>query len=232
MERGGGASNLKMRFNLKTIPDGTLSVKKDVENYYSGQMKDLEYTMQVTVDGEPYANAEYYFMGNESTTYTTDENGQFNLKHDQTAIFEGIEVDSVIHVEEVAVPNLPDGVDLVDQYDINYEVRDTTGQLIEDEEITMPGYGSVNVTVTNTAKFTRPLVLEKEFEGTDNSSAPDGFEATFTLYEVTDDGEIPLDSVKYSDFTDGRYIFWLETDKTYKVIETFEEGDNDGGTGS
>ena len=231
MERGGGASNLKMRFNLKTIPDGTLSVKKDVENYYSGQMKDLEYTMQVTVDGEPYANAEYYFMGNESTTYTTDENGQFNLKHDQTAIFEGIEVDSVILVEEVAVPNLPDGVDLTDQYNINYEVRDTTGQLIEDEEITMPGYGSVNVTVTNTARFTRPLVLEKEFEGTDNSSAPDGFEATFTLYEVTDDGEIPLDTVKYSDFIDSRYIFWLETDKTYKVIETFEEGDNDGGTG-
>lgn len=229
MERGSGASNLKMRFNLKTIPDGTLAVTKDVDNYYSGQMKNLEYTMQVKVDGAAYSGKEYYILGQESQKFKTDSNGCFNLKHDQTAIFEGIEVGKKVEVEEVGMPSLPEGVSLDDQYDVAYVVKDAAGNLMQGENVKMPGYGSVNVTVTNTAKFTRPLVVKKVFEGT-NGQTPEDFEATFSLYEVTEDGDKLIDTVKYSEFTDGQFVFWLETDKTYKVTETFGDGDNTGAT--
>lgn len=229
MERGSGASNLKMRFNLKTIPDGTLAVTKDVDNYYSGQMKNLEYTMQVKVDGAAYSDKEYYILGQESQKFKTNPNGCFNLKHDQTAIFEGIKVGKKVEVEEVGMPSLPEGVSLDDQYDVAYVVKDAAGNLMQGENVEMPGYGSVNVTVTNTAKFTRPLVVKKVFEGT-NGQTPEDFEATFSLYEVTEDGDKLIDTVKYSEFTDGQFVFWLETDKTYKVTETFGDGDNTGAT--
>ena len=45
MERGEGASNLKISFNLKTIPDGQLAVSKNVEHYYAPQLADTTYTM-------------------------------------------------------------------------------------------------------------------------------------------------------------------------------------------
>ncbi len=118
-------------------------------------------------------------------------------------------------------------------------VTDSAGKQIPGSSVkdgvasaTMPAYGSVVVNVTNTATFTRPLKLVKNFEGTADNAAPDNFQATYTLYEVDEDGtETKIGSVKYSDLDDtGSYIFWLETGKTYTIKESFDEGDNNGGT--
>lgn len=242
MERGAGASNLKMSFNLKTIPDGQLSVRKTVEHYYAPQLADVDYTMEVTVNGGKYANEEYTLF-QQPDVYMTDENGQFKLKHNQTALFEDLEVGDRVKVEEVDIGDLPGGVQVADAYDISYTVTDGSGAIIgsgedlgDTIEAVMPAYGSITVNITNTAKFTRPLKLVKYFSGTENDAAPDGFEATYTLYEVTENGNVEIGSVRYSQFTreEGQtpyYIFWLETGKNYTIVETFEtEGDNDGGT--
>ena len=233
MERGEGASNLKISFNLKTIPDGQLSVTKDVENYYAPQVADIEYTMQVTVNGEAYANAEYTILGDEDTVLHTDSNGQFKLKHDQTATFPDLQVGDTVTVKEVGSADTEPGVTIDENYDITYTVTDgagnTTGDTGEDGTVTavMPGYGSIRVTVNNKATYTRPLKVVKNFDGTDGNAAPEGFEATYTLYEVSDNGEkTVIGSVKYSDFTNGEYVFWLDTNKNYTVVESFGEGDN------
>ena len=241
MERGAGASNLKISFNLKTIPDGQLAVRKDVENYYAPQVDDIEYTMQVTVNGEPYADAEYTILGDEGTVRLTDSNGQFKLKHDQTAMFPDLQVGNEVTVEEVGSTDTGAGVDIDKNYDISYTVTDgagnTTGDTGDDGTITavMPGYGSIRVTVNNKATYTRPLKVVKNFDGTEGNRAPDGFEATYTLYEVDESGskiEPAIGSVKYSDFENSKYTFWLDTNKDYTVVETFGEGDNKGDTGS
>lgn len=243
MERGAGASNLKMRFNLKTIPDGQMSVRKEVDNYYAPQLKDVEYTMQATVNGEPYANQPYTFFEQEGDG-TTDSNGQFKLKHDQTAVFENLTVGDEIEVKEVNVGDVPDGVDVEEAYNISYTVTDSSGQVIEGGEATekpvsaeMPPYGSITFTVTNTATFTRPLKLVKTFDGTEENKAPANFEATYTLYEVGIDGEeTEVGSIKYSDMDEAQdemsasYIFWLETGKNYTIKESFDDGDNAGDT--
>ena len=244
MERGAGASNLKMRFNLKTIPDGQLSVRKEVQHYYAPQIKDVEYRMQVTVNDLPYANQEYTLFEQEGGG-KTDANGQFTLKHDQTAIFPDLKVDDKITVKEVGASNLPEeGVEIDKAYDISYTVTDSSGGIIDngDEEsgsisASMPAYGSITVNVTNTATFTRPIKLVKHFEGTENGGAPEGFNATYTLYEVNGETETPVgEGIRYSEFTrsdsgnDSYYIFWLETGKSYKIKEDFGTDDSTGET--
>lgn len=249
MERGSGASNLKISFNLKTIPDGQLAVRKDVENYYAPQLKDIEYTMRVEVYDEtqgkyvPYANKEYKYFEQETTEtpLKTDGNGQFDLTYNQTAVFSGIEVGTSVRVTEVATSDAPVGAQIKEGYVMSYVVTDSSGNEIDeattDQEAiaSMPAYGSINVEVTNTATFTRPLKLVKNFSGTEGNSAPAGFEATYTLYEISDQEKIEIGSVKYSDMvsednSEPSYIFWLDVGKNYTIEETFSDGDNNGGT--
>lgn len=245
MERGAGASNLKMSFNLKTIPDGQLSVRKDVENYYAPQLADIEYTMQVTttVNGEevPYANAEYTLF-EQTGEGVTDKEGRFKIKYDETAVFSDIDVGTKVNVREVGSSDAPEGAEINPGYDISYVIRDSAGKPIGGSSsdgtasAEMPAYGSINVVVTNTATFTRPLQLVKNFQGTEGNTAPENFKATYTLYEVTDTGDVFVGSVKYSDLTEttdetsASYTFWLDTGKRYKIVETFGDDDNDGGT--
>ena len=238
MERGEGASNLKISFNLKTIPDGQLAVHKEVKNYYAPQLKDVTYTMQVKVNKDVYANKPYTIQGT-SNTGTTDGNGYLTLTNDQTAVFPKLTVDDEVTVQEVGTSDTGQGAEISKKYDMSCTVRDSAGDQIPGSSVvegvasaTMPAYGSVVVNVTNTATFTRPLKLVKNFEGTAGNAAPDNFQATYTLYEVDEDGtETKIGSVKYSDLDDnGSYIFWLETGKTYTIKESFDEGDNNGGT--
>ena len=233
MERGEGASNLKISFNLKTIPDGQLAVSKNVEHYYAPQLADTTYTMEIKVNGEVYDGETYTIYGTDQTG-VTDDNGQFTLKHGQTALFPDLTVGDQVAVKEVATSDTPAGVTIANNYNITYTVTDGAGNTIggtgADGTVTatMPGYGSINVRVTNTATFTRPLKLVKNFDTpSGGNAAPDGFEATYILYEVTATGNVAIGSVRYSDLEKGEYTFWLDTGKDYTIVETFDsEGDN------
>lgn len=231
MERGEGASNLKISFNLKTIPDGQLAVRKNVDDYYAPQLSDVTYTMKVETQNEDgswsaYANRPYTFF-EQTGGGTTNGNGEFTIHHNETAIFSGIEVGTRVRVTEVDVSETPIGSTVADNYTIVYTVTDGAGNQIEGSstsggiEADMPGYGSIQATINNTAKFTRPLKLVKTFTGTENNAAPEGFDATFTLQVKDGNDWTDVGSITYQeDFEDGAYIFWLETDAVYRVVET------------
>ena len=241
MERGAGASNLKIRFNLKTIPDGQLSVRKNVENYYAPQLADTTYTMQVMVDDSPYSGMPYTIFGTDQTG-KTDENGYLHLKNNQTAVFADLTVGNKIQVKEIGASDTEEGSEISDRYDIDCSVADSSGAPVAGSSVkngvataTMPAYGSIVVTVTNTATFTRPLMLVKNFSGTEDNSPPENFQATYFLYEVDADGYLskePVGSICYSDMTkaeDGKsasYIFWLDVNKKYTIVEDFGDNDN------
>ena len=161
------------------------------------------------------------------------------LTNDQTAVFPDLTVNDEVTVQEVGTSDTGQGAEISKKYDMSCTVTDSAGHQIPDSSVEngvasakMPAYGRVVVNVTNTATFTRPLKLVKNFEGTAGNAAPNNFQATYTLYEVDEDGtETKIGSVKYSDLDDtGSYIFWLETGKTYTIKESFDEGDNNGGT--
>ena len=52
MERGGGGSNCRMRFNIQSIPAGTVAVSKQVNNTADEAYKTAEYQMQLLVKNE------------------------------------------------------------------------------------------------------------------------------------------------------------------------------------
>lgn len=86
LERGAGSSNCKIKFNLPTVPKGSLNVGKTAV----GESADIDYTFEVTNGaGQPVASALYTIQGT-SQTGTTDAQGIFTLKSGQVATFTGL----------------------------------------------------------------------------------------------------------------------------------------------
>lgn len=95
LERGNNASNCKLDFNLITIPAGSVVVSKEVTNTegIAVNYSDTDYEFQILKEEEnemkALSNASYeiYKNGLKTGEGTTDENGIFTLKHEETAIF-------------------------------------------------------------------------------------------------------------------------------------------------
>ena len=115
MERGAGASNCMIEFNLPVIPKDSVSVHKEIENYDETEtiLNDVEFSFQMNVKGEtenkfvPLRNYNYQLVKADGTveavTYKTDENGLFKLKHNEQAVFTKLTKDTIYYVAEVDI---------------------------------------------------------------------------------------------------------------------------------
>lgn len=106
-ERGAGASNLHVKFNLPTVPKNTINVQKVVQTEGGEDVnykEDVDFLFEIKVSDALYANKTYKIIENNTDTGrtgTTDEKGQFTLKHNQTARFEGITESEDYQVKEL-----------------------------------------------------------------------------------------------------------------------------------
>lgn len=171
-ERGGGASNLHVKFNLPTVPTNSVNVQKVVQNE-AGQdanyAKDIDFLFQIDVDGNPYANQPYDIMVGNAVVGngTTDEKAQFTLKHNQTARFKEISGDKSYRVKELGA------------YLDGYEVKlDGTTILTPSDGTEIPEVDSGQLNVAekkavifiNKMKRSATLNIKKELaEGTDET---------------------------------------------------------------
>lgn len=89
LERGNQESNCKIKFNLQTVPKGSLSVSKNAIDVAEGDTSDYEFVLKDS-NGVGVKNASYT-IGTSSTVYSTDENGVFTLKNGQSAVFANLE---------------------------------------------------------------------------------------------------------------------------------------------
>ena len=152
MERGAGASNCKMQFNLPTVPKDSVSITKEVTNVNEGAYTDVDFDFKLYVEPEKGAD----ITGKETieqggTTYvlatdqlydlkegteikeadkkTNEDTVIFTLKHGQTAYFEELATQGQKYiVQEVGVSQ--------DQYDVikvNGEAVDENGGSITGE---------------------------------------------------------------------------------------------------
>ncbi len=149
MERGAGASNCKMQFNLPTVPKDSISVTKEVTNVNEGAYTDVDFDFKLYVEPEKGAD----ITGKETIeqdekTYvlatdqpydlkegtdiikedqkTNEETGIFTLKHGQTAYFEEIaEQGTKYIVQEVGV-----GQNQYDAFKVNGEAVNASGSSI------------------------------------------------------------------------------------------------------
>ena len=244
MERGAGASNLKIKVNIPPIPDGSVNIQKLVEGLDATQAAKESYTLKLEMktEGETAfrnaANQAYTLTSEGSTTiYHTDAEGKFTIHGTDTAIFANIAKGTEIQVTEPEPGRI---------YKVECKAYDSNNEEIKDD-VKVPSAGYVDVKVTNNAQENpKSLTIMKKFKVNDNEeyadNAPDADKfqnATFTLYQKgeKDKGfEVLYADIPYSAFegTDGSKFYTfekLDPTKTYKVVENITSETN-GGNGT
>lgn len=128
MERGAGASNLKMKFNLEVVPEGTIEVEKQLTNTDKQKYSDVEFGFRVYAQEiannieengvETYKDTyvpltdAVYNKGNRSGQRVTAETvtydgvsyeNVFKLKPDESIQISGLQKNRKYYVEEVGV---------------------------------------------------------------------------------------------------------------------------------
>ena len=240
MERGKGASNLKIKVNIPPIPDGSVNIQKLVDGLDETQAAKESYTLKLQMKAKGAAefsdatNQAYTLTstGSGKTYYTDKDDGTFTIHGTDTAIFANIKKDTQIKVIE------PDPGRI---YKVDYKAYDANNKEITGD-IKVPSAGYVDVKVTNKAgNNPKSLIIVKKFEvnGQDAENAPDAEKfknATFTLMQKGENKteyETLYQNSKFSSFkkADGSnyytYTFEkLDPTKTYKVVENITSETN------
>lgn len=213
MERGAGASNLRVKFNLQTIPTDSINVVKEVKNLNRVLASEQEYTMQLFVDGTEKANTSYTVNG---VTHTTGKDGTFKLKADEKATFSNIPANATYYVKELHTEN----------YNVSFNDDRTFGVADSDGAVQSSSYSAdeqKTVVVHNEARSGQVTVTKSFAIGNTAIAEPEGFSATFSLYKADESGNKTgnsLKSVTYAEFTAGSYTFQDLLPGRYIVEET------------
>lgn len=107
LERGNNASNCKLTFNLPTIPEDSVMVTKQVTGESGTTLdyaQDIDFQFVITQNGKAVANTEFEIRNANNQvvgTGKTDDDGNFTLKHGQSAIFEGFLATDNYEVKEI-----------------------------------------------------------------------------------------------------------------------------------
>ena len=213
MESGAGASNLRIKFNLPTVPNNSLDVTKQLQSTENADLdkylqQTMTYRFQVwNADGNSLRvnkGDTYVVLENGvqvGGTRTVGENGIFTLKAGQTARFNGMfPANSSEYFVRELIPQDASG-----QYeDIVYEVHNDGGDTqIKDEdgivigEIRFNGYdtapitpadGSASVVYTNKVSMDTKdwsiLKIAKTLEGNETPVPGDTFIMNVKLNDV------------------------------------------------
>lgn len=118
LERGEGGSNCEMKFNLPTIPAGTVAVNKQVNNGATTEQKTAEYTMQLLVKDssgnfvepeeaiENYNSNAFTVGGSLNETQAVEKlpgNGQFTVTGGSSVYIHNIPANTVYKIQELNV---------------------------------------------------------------------------------------------------------------------------------
>ena len=243
MERGKGASNLKIKVNIPPIPDGSVNIQKVVKGLNETQAAKESYTLklQMKAEGETTfsdaVNQAYTLTstGPAKTYYTNKDTGEFTIHGTDTAIFSNIAKGTEIKVTEPEPGRI---------YTVECKAYDSNNEEIEGE-VEVPSAGYVDVKVTNNAgNNPKSLTIVKKFKVNDQdaTNAPEAEkfkDATFTLLQKGEN-ETKYEALyqqnsKFSSFrkADGlnyyTYTFEkLDPTKTYKVVENITSETNGG----
>lgn len=244
MERGAGASNLKLKVNIPPIPDGSVTIEKQVEGLNKVQAENETYQLRVLTkeagtetEFQPLKNYPYSLLakkGLEGDKGKTDENGYLQIKAGdvEQVTFSGLKANTTFKVVE-SIPNNYNAI-----YKAAPEEVKIPNYTDDGIAVNVPAAGNALVTVTNTPKETGRLTINHEFliDGVQSDTAPNPEtfnNATFTLLEVGKNGkeDVNLGTKQYSSFENKSYTFeQLDKTKNYKVVADITDVTNGGTT--
>lgn len=189
MERGGGGSNCRMRFNIQSIPAGTVAVSKQVNNTADEAYKKAEYQMQLLVKNEQgafvtpaeainnYERPENQFTVNDSRTETAGEalpgDGKFTVTGGTVKYIHNIPAGTEYKIQELDVDS-GTGVTVT----INGDAASIAGDIASTaDSMTVGAAGESAVTVYN--RF--PAAPPEDFDITTGKRADLNDDGTYDL---------------------------------------------------
>lgn len=228
LERGRGESNCKIRFNLQTIPAGTINFKKNLEYANVQYAEDLDFTFKTFIDydgeGGNYEvyKGHYYIYDitkpNVPIAKGIAEDGTIHLKHNQSAQLddEAILDTSRFYIQEIGATS--------DKYEVSIDgvrvdVVDENGNIIPIGSTSGEGFaaqtGDMLVSENPYIEFNNKVAADNQFNLKIEKKMADG--------QTSDDSytiHVKLGGVPYS----GKY-FWYQNDtEIYNTERTAENG--------
>ena len=242
MERGGGASNLHIKFNLETVPAGTIEVEKQVTNTNSEDYANEEFEFQVKVkeraddwsDTNPKYTDNYVVLTPElmmeegitatlgqDETLQMDADGTFRLKSGESAIFNGLEDTRQYKVTEIGVKEVEFDEVWINNSEV--DIFDDDDELSETEVSASTG----DLLVQNDAKVvfrnhcssanSRELKITKQME----NGQPTNDTFDFKIYLENQSGNlVPYQGVFYiMDANSNYYVY----DNNQQLVQAADE---------
>ena len=190
LERGGGAANCRLKFNMPSLPKDGITVSKVIDNYDTGAYTDVAFQFELYVDknkdgivadsekvtseDEKYKSYIVKELGSTGSGESRElgSDGIFTLKHNEMATFSGFDVTTKYKVKEVGV-----SYSEYDDITISSGVTDVTGDTnlangetdAYAETQTLSVGTDLNVVFHNQCNPTnmKQLYIRKELVGTD-----------------------------------------------------------------
>ena len=171
LERGGGAANCKIKFNMPALDKDSVTVSKEIENYDEGAYNDVEFSFKMYHNGELVPQGTNYTLikadGTESAQ-SVGQNGVFKLKHGEHARFADFTQGEKYYVEETGISSETyDKVKIESSGIVNEHDQDITeGETSVRSKVLTVGE-NYTVTFRNRCAATnmKYLVIKKAFEG-------------------------------------------------------------------
>lgn len=172
LERGAGASNCKVRFNLPTIPKDSILIEKQIENYDAGAYSDVEFSYELYINDTLQKSIPYTLIKADGTeeSKTVGADGIFKLKHREKAKFDNLKLTDEYKVKEVGIESGTydyvkiESAGIKDEHKLDIQEGET--EAIESRKLTVGENQYIlflnRCAVTNM----KHLVIKKEFQGT------------------------------------------------------------------
>ena len=180
LERGAGASNLHVRFNLQTVPDGTVTVAKELDNTDKEKYanEDFQFELYVEKKAENWSEEHPIYTGEyEQVTQDnmqglsaelrqngvstgdslrwSDDGTKFLLKSDQSIVFSGLKANQRYYVKEVGVESERYNDIIINSTTVIN--RDDDGNIIDSDTVDIVG-NTIDVSSGESTVYARPIV--------------------------------------------------------------------------
>jgi fibro-slime domain-containing protein len=175
LERGANTSTCEIKFNLPTVPAGSLVAGKTVSGLESGDASTYEFTLVDKTSGEAAAGQSYKLYGGENPSSGTEKetgtNGEFTLKDGEYAVFENLTTKDVYTVTETGISNSAYTLEQFYTYATYYDANgELFSNLQKSADLTISAASSVSVSFLNAKIPEKDLPLEKSKYVKDNGN--------------------------------------------------------------